>query len=77
MLQVFNADVVKVDMDVAYFAMVVHVCCKLLFLMFHMFFQTCVASVFIWMLHMFHTYVATVLSGCCVCFTIVFECFFK
>ena len=40
MLQVFH-------MDVANVAMVVHVCCKLLFLMFHLFFQMHVASVFI------------------------------
>jgi hypothetical protein len=31
--------------------------------------------VFIWMLHMFHTYVASVLSGCCVCFYNDFKCF--
>jgi hypothetical protein len=41
-------DVVKVDRDVA---MVVYVCCQLLFLMFHLFFRTYVASVFILMLH--------------------------
>jgi hypothetical protein len=29
-LQVFHVDVAKVDRDVAYVAMVVHVCCKLL-----------------------------------------------
>ena len=39
------------------------------------FFKTYVASVFIWVLHMFHTYVISVLSGCCVCFTIFFKCF--
>ena len=38
MLQVFHMDVYKVDRDVAHVAMVVHVCCKLLFLMFHLFF---------------------------------------
>jgi hypothetical protein len=37
-IQVFHADVAKVDQDVAYIAMVVHVCCKLLFLMFYLFF---------------------------------------
>jgi hypothetical protein len=67
MLQVFHMDVEKVDRDVAYVAIVVHVCCKLLFLMFHLFFHTHFASMFIWMLHMFYTYVASVLSGCCVC----------
>ena len=37
-----------------------------------------IASVFILMLHMFHTYVAHILSGCCVClqwFLSVFMCF--
>jgi hypothetical protein len=29
---VFHTDVAKVDRDVAYVAMVIHVCCKLLFL---------------------------------------------
>jgi hypothetical protein len=47
MFQVFHADIVKVDRDIAYVAMVVYVCCKLLFLMFYLFFQTYVASVFI------------------------------
>ena len=62
-------------MRVAYVAMVVHVCCKLLFLMFHLFFQRYVASVFIWILNMFHTYVASVLSGCCICFSMAFQVF--
>jgi hypothetical protein len=31
MLQVFHMDVAKLDRDVAYVAMVVHVCCKRLF----------------------------------------------
>ena len=62
-----HADVAIVDRDVAHVAIVVHVCCKLLFLMFHLcFFQTYVTSVFIRMLHMLHAYVASVLSGCCV-----------
>jgi hypothetical protein len=57
MLQVFHMDVAKVDRDIA---MVVYICCKLLFLMFHLFFQAHVASMFIWMLHMFHIYVSSV-----------------
>jgi hypothetical protein len=64
---VFHMDVVKVDRDVVYVAMVVHLCCKLLFSMFHLFFQTYVASVLIWMLHMFRAYVVCVLFGCYVC----------
>ena len=57
MLQVFYIDVAKVDRDVAYVAMVVHVCCKLLFSVFHILFLTYVASVFICMLHMFFTHI--------------------
>jgi hypothetical protein len=56
---VFHVDVAKVYW-VCIFAIVVHICYELLFSMFHMFFQTYVASVFIWILHKFHTYVASV-----------------
>jgi hypothetical protein len=41
----------------------------------HLFFHMYVARVFIWTLHMFHTYVASVLSGYCVYFTMVFVYF--
>ena len=34
-----------------------------------------IASVFVWMLHIFHTYDACVLSGCCICVAMVFKCF--
>jgi hypothetical protein len=57
---VHDTDVVKVDLDVAYVAMAIHLCCKYLFRMFHLL-QTYVASDFIWMLHMLqwlYTYVA-------------------
>jgi hypothetical protein len=37
MLQVFHVYVAKVDRDVAYVAMVMHVCCKRLFQMFQLF----------------------------------------
>ena len=50
MFQVFYTDVAKVDQDVAYVAMVVHVCCRRLFLMFYLFFR-CMLQV--------------CLSGCC------------
>ena len=67
-LQLFHADVAEVDRDVAYVAMVVYICCKCLFPMFHLCFWMYVASVFyldvvyvshicckcfIWILHMF------------------------
>jgi hypothetical protein len=73
---VFHTDVAKVDWDVAYVAMVVHQASipNVLFI-----FQTYVASVFIWMLHMLYTYVASVSSGCYVClngFSSVFKSFF-
>jgi hypothetical protein len=81
-LQVFHTDATKVYRDVAYVAMVVHVCCKLWFSMFHLFFrrmlQVCLtgccicfhtydANAFIWMLHMF-TMVLSVLDTCFFCF---------
>jgi hypothetical protein len=45
-------DIAKVDRDIAYVAMIVHIYCKLMFSMLY-FFPMFVASVFIWMLHMF------------------------
>jgi len=49
--------------------------------MFHLYFLDHVAIVFIWMLHMFHTYVACVLLRCCVWVAMFFKCvsgvFFK
>jgi hypothetical protein len=38
-------------------------------------FQTYVTSVFIWMLHMFHTIVVNVLFGCCICLSMNFQAF--
>jgi hypothetical protein len=61
MFQLFHEDVAKVDWDVAYVAMVVHVCCKCLSSMFHLF--------FIRMLQVFQTHVSSVSS--------VFFCMFQ
>jgi hypothetical protein len=58
---VLHIDVAKVDQDIAYVAMVVYVCCKLLFPMFYLFFHTYVASVF-------YLDVAYVSHVCCKCF---------
>jgi hypothetical protein len=81
MLRGFSYGFAKVDRDVVYVAMIIHVCCKRLFTMFHLFFQTYVASVFIWMLHMFYTYVVSVLSRllrmCCNCFQVFFQVFLQ
>jgi hypothetical protein len=69
-------DVAKVDRDVSYVAMVVHLCCKSLSLMFHLSFSDVYCKcVFIWRLHMLHAYVANVLSGCCVHVAKIFKCF--
>jgi hypothetical protein len=51
-LQVFHLDVAKIDLNVAYVAMVIHVCA-----------QEHVSKCFI----CFQTYVAIVLSECCTC----------
>jgi hypothetical protein len=76
MFQIFYADGAKVDQDIAYVTMVVHICYKCLFSILHLFFQMYVTNVFIWMLHMFHTYVTSVLSGCCICLQLFFQVFF-
>jgi hypothetical protein len=55
MLQVLYVDVAKLDRDVAYVAIAIHVCCKRLFQMFQL----------------FETDVARILSGCCICFTLM------
>ena len=74
MLQVFHIDVAKIDRDVAYVAIV---CTRMLQAYVpnvSSVFQTYIANVFIWMLHMFHTYVACALFGCCVFVAIIFKC---
>jgi hypothetical protein len=56
-LQVFHIDVAKVDRDVAYVAMVVHVCCKLLFAMFYLFFSdACCRCVYLNIAYVSHIY---------------------
>jgi hypothetical protein len=62
MFQVLHADVAKVDQDVAYVAMIAHVCCKCLFPMFHLFF--------------FRRMLQMCLSGCCICFTYILQVFY-
>jgi hypothetical protein len=44
---VFYMDVTKVDRNVAYVAIVVYLCCKLLFSMLYLFFHMYVASVYL------------------------------
>jgi hypothetical protein len=61
MLQIFHLDIARVDHNVTHVAMAIHVCFKCLFQMFHLF---------------FHTFVVTVSSGCCICFTYIMQVFF-
>jgi hypothetical protein len=64
-------DVAKVDRDVAYVTIVVHLCCKLLFLIFHLFFfDVCckcvsldVANVFTRMMQVSYLNVAYIHNG--------------
>jgi hypothetical protein len=54
--------IVKIDRGVAHIAMVIHLCCKLLFQMFHLFFQTCCKCVYLDM-----AYVSHICCKCVVC----------
>jgi hypothetical protein len=47
MFHLFYTDVAKVDQDVVYVALIIHVCCKRLFPMFYLFFQMYVTSVYL------------------------------
>jgi hypothetical protein len=77
MLQVFHMYVVKVDRDIAYVTMVVHVCCKILFPVFHRFFSdVCCTCVYLNVAYVSHI--------CCKCFISTlymfynsFKCFFR
>jgi hypothetical protein len=68
MLQVFHMDVAKVDRDVAYVAMVVHLCCKHLLPMFHLFFrcmlQEYLSRCFICFIHMLQVFYLDVAYAC-------------
>jgi hypothetical protein len=62
MLQVFYINIAKVDQDaakvdrnVAHVTMTIHICFKCMLQMFHLY-QTYVASVFMWMLHIYTCY---------------------
>jgi hypothetical protein len=60
LLQMFYANVAKIDCDVTYVAMVVHICYRLLFLMFYFFLNICYKYVYL--------DVAYILHICCKCF---------
>jgi hypothetical protein len=63
MLQMFHMDVVKIDRDIAFVAMIVHVFFEPLFPMFHLFFQTMLqVCLFTRILRVFYLDVAYVLQ---------------
>jgi hypothetical protein len=72
---VFYTDVAKVDRNVAHVSMTVHICCKLLFSIFHLFFSNVcckrvyldIVYVFTYMMQVFYLNVAYVYNG--------FKCF--
>jgi hypothetical protein len=72
---VFHTDVAKIDRDVAHVAIVVHIYCKRPFQMFHLLFQMYLASVLIWMLHMFHTHIVIVCSKYFISFRCMLQVF--
>jgi hypothetical protein len=65
---VFRMDVVNVDQDVAYVAMVEHICCKRLFPLFHLFFkrmlQVCLSGCCIYFKHMLQVFCLDVAYIC-------------
>jgi len=66
MFQVFHGNIAKVDRDVAYIAMIVHICCKCLFPMFDLFFSdVCFKCVYLDVLYVSH-----------ICFTHMLQIFF-
>jgi hypothetical protein len=88
MLQVFHTDFAKVNRDVTYVAIVIHICCKFMFPMFYLFFPDvyckCVYldvayvsdicyKCFIWMLRIFYNVFQVFLM----CFCKYFRCMFQ
>jgi hypothetical protein len=57
MLKLFHMNIAKVDRDVAYVTMVVHVYCKFLFSMFHLYFShVCCKCVYLDVAYVSHIY---------------------
>jgi hypothetical protein len=75
---VLHMDIGKVDRDVAHIAIAIHVCCKRLFKVYHLFFRriTYVVSVLFGCCICFHTNVASVCSKCFIHFTCMLQVFY-
>jgi hypothetical protein len=76
MLQEFCMDVAKIDRDVAYVAMVIHICCKHMFPMFHLLYCKCVYLDVAYVLYIYCKRFIWMLRMCCNCFSSVFSCVF-
>jgi hypothetical protein len=92
MLQLLHMDVIKVDRDVAHAAYVCKcfqcyvasvlkkmfsgICCDKCFYLDVAYVSHTCCKCFVWMLHMFHTHVASVLSRYCICFTHMLQVFY-
>jgi hypothetical protein len=87
---VLHMNIAKVDRHIAYATMAIHICCKRLFQMFHLFFpDVCCKCVYsdvayvshicckcsIWMLQMFYLDVAYVLQWLFKCFQVLLQVF--
>jgi hypothetical protein len=83
MLQLFHTDVAKVDQDIVYVIMVIHVCCKCSSKMFHLCFWTyCYKCVYLDVTYVSHIYckcfyldMAYVCNGFQVFFMYFYKCF--
>jgi hypothetical protein len=74
--QVFHADIAKVDRDAAYVTIIVHVCCKCLFPMFHLFFSdVCCKCIYLDVAYVSHICCKSILSAYCICLQCFCMCF--
>jgi hypothetical protein len=69
-----NLDSLKQQEDVALKAYVANICFKCYICMLQVF-HVDVASVLFQTFQLFETYVTSVLSGCCICFSVCCKCF--
>jgi hypothetical protein len=77
MLQLLHMDVAKINRDaahVAYFCKCFQ--CYVANILKKIYSNVCCNKCFIWMLHMFHTHITSVLSSCYICFTHMLQVFY-
>ena len=71
----FQMDVAKVDRDVSYVVIVVRVCCKLLFPMFHLFFRCMLRVLYLDITYVSHIYLQVFYLNVVYVFTMVSSVF--